>query len=165
MSLRHGKNDWVQHSVGKIPWVHFFPPGERSWPSRFCQAGLAVQVKFGKDRSVQAAFRLSGNGSAVWKSHSWRPNLQAITANKNPTIDWDPSPRFAAHLCSGVFVGGSSLGDMMNFTHLVIFIHFQSFPLHSIFIQCMLHLHCGFFLASHDAHDLAPLLFIFFPFA
>lgn len=26
-----------------------------------------------------------------------------ITANKNPTIDWDPSPRFAAHLCSGVF--------------------------------------------------------------
>ena len=112
MSLRHGKNDWVQHSVGNIPWVHFFPPGERSWRSRFCQAGLAGEIRKGPVSAscLQIVRKLHEITGVQHRQHSMgvsqlttKSAANWITANKNPTIDWDPSPRFAAHLCSGVF--------------------------------------------------------------
>lgn len=109
------KNDWVQHSVGNIPWVHFFPPGERSWRSRFCQAGLAGEIRKGPVSAscLQIVRKLHEITGVQHRQHSMGVSQLTtksagnwITANKNPTIDWDPSPRFAAHLCSGVFVLG-----------------------------------------------------------
>ena len=123
--LRHGKNYWVQHSVGNIPWASlsaFFSAWRKvvtvmifsGWASSVGEIRIATgQCKLPSDcQEIAWNYRCSGQHrqhSVEVSQWTTKSAGSRITANKNPTIDWDPSPRFAAHLGSGIFVLGAHL--------------------------------------------------------